>query len=157
MHDRLALSPTQQDLFQLQEIYHIFPEYFLLKVNNFNDNTQDRLDEWIYFLKNSEIKDEFSAQGLPEAKERLTEERLPEPERENYKRYLKDKQYKSSVISTSWAAGELVGLKKGLKKGERQGRQAQQREIAKSMKDTGSPIDFIAKVTGLSPDEVKGL
>jgi hypothetical protein len=34
---------------------------------------RDRLDEWIYFLKHEEIKDEFSAKGLTQAKQKLAE------------------------------------------------------------------------------------
>lgn len=60
----------------IEAIHHIFPEYYLLRVNKFDNETKDSLDEWIYFLKNSEIKDNFSAQGLPEAKDRLQEEHL---------------------------------------------------------------------------------
>ena len=40
----------------------IFPEYYIIKVNQFNDIAKDTLDEWVYFLKNSEVKAEF---GLP--------------------------------------------------------------------------------------------
>ena len=60
----------------IEAIHHIFPEYYLLRVNKFDNETKDSLDEWIYFLKNSEINDNFSAQGLPEAKDRLQEEHL---------------------------------------------------------------------------------
>ena len=93
LNDRLELTPSQQELFKIENIYQIFPEYYLLRVNKFKDITNDRLDEWIYFLKHSEIKDSFAAQGLPEAKERLREDNLSEPESAVYKRYIKDKGY----------------------------------------------------------------
>jgi len=38
----------------IEAIHHIFPEYYLLRVNKFDNETKDSLDEWIYFLKNSE-------------------------------------------------------------------------------------------------------
>lgn len=133
LDDRLELSSTQKELFNLQEIYEIFPEYYLLKVNNFDDKTKDRIDEWIYFLKNSEIKDEFSAQGLAEAKERLREEYLSVEERATYRRYLKDKQYENSIISTAKAEAELMGWKRGKQEGEQEGKQEEKQSIAKAI------------------------
>ncbi len=32
---------------------------------------KDTLDEWVYFLKNSRIKDGFKAKGLAQAKEKM--------------------------------------------------------------------------------------
>ena len=143
LDDKLELSPIQQELFNKKEINEIFPEYYLLKVNNFDDDTKDSLDEWIYFLKNSEIKEEFSAQGLTEAKERLREEYLSEEESAVYKRYLQDRQYEKSIISTTQAAAELEGRKK------------EKRDIAIAMKQAGSELEFIAQITGLSLREVE--
>ncbi|NES24820.1 MAG: Rpn family recombination-promoting nuclease/putative transposase [Symploca sp. SIO3E6] len=153
LNDRLELSSTQQELFNIKKISEIFPEYYLLKVNNFDDQTKDSIDEWLYFLKNSEIKDEFSAQGLAEAKERLREEYLSDEERATYQRYLKDKQYENSMMSTARAEAELMGWKRGKQEGEQEEKQS----IAKAMKKAGSPMEFIAQVTGLSLDDVEAL
>ena len=59
-----------------KEISDFFPEYYIIKVNKFNDIAKDTLDEWVYFLKNSEVNDEFKAKGLAEAKEVLDIMRL---------------------------------------------------------------------------------
>ena len=142
LNDRLELSMTQKELFKIQEIYQIFPEYYLLRVNKFDNSTKDNLDEWIYFLKNSEIKDDFSAQGLPEAKERLREENLAPIDSDAYKQYIKNKQYETSILETTKAAADLEGWKRG--------RREEQLSIAKAMKQAGSSLEFIAKVTGLS-------
>ena len=68
-NDILELTPAQKRLFKKEKVEDIYPEIYLLKVNNFDDNAKDTLDEWIYFLKNSEIKQEFSAKGIKEANE----------------------------------------------------------------------------------------
>ncbi|MFZ4704089.1 MAG: hypothetical protein ACOYMG_28930 [Candidatus Methylumidiphilus sp.] len=34
----------------------LYPEYYLIKINRFNDIAKDTPDEWIYLLKNEEIK-----------------------------------------------------------------------------------------------------
>ncbi len=70
-NDELQLSPSQKKLFGKETIADLYPEIYLLKVNQFDDLAKDNLDEWIYFSKNSEIKDSFKAQGLQEASEKL--------------------------------------------------------------------------------------
>ncbi len=60
-HDRLGLSEKQKQLFKKQSIESLYPKYYLLKINQFNDVATDTLDEWIYFLKNEEIKDGYTA------------------------------------------------------------------------------------------------
>ena len=34
-----------------------------MKINEFNGLAKDGLDEWIYFFKNDEVKDEFKAKA----------------------------------------------------------------------------------------------
>ncbi len=50
-NDLLALSEKQKTTILKENVSDIFPEYYLLKVNQFNDVAKDTLDEWIYFLK----------------------------------------------------------------------------------------------------------
>jgi len=59
----------------------------LIKINRFNDIAKDTLDEWIYFLKNEEIKESFTAKGLKEAEEKLSIMKLPEDEQKAYEHY----------------------------------------------------------------------
>ncbi len=87
--DILNLATKQKELYNKDEVYEIFPEYWLLKVDNFDDKVKNKLDEWIYFLKNGEVQDTFTAKGLEEAKDRLDEMKLTESERQEYKNYLK--------------------------------------------------------------------
>jgi hypothetical protein len=80
IHNGDILSPTnsQKEAFKINEVKDIFPKYYILKVNNFDGVAKNTLDEWIYFLKNSEIKDSFHAKGLKEAEEKLRVETLTE-------------------------------------------------------------------------------
>ena len=97
-HDLLALSETQKKTFLKENVSDIFPEYYLLKVNQFNDIAKDTLDEWIYFLKNSEVKDGFKAKGLKEANEVLDIMRLKDEDRYGYNRYLDSLHLKASEL-----------------------------------------------------------
>jgi len=97
-NDLLALSEKQKTTFLKENVSDIFPEYYLLKVNQFNDVAKDTLDEWIYFLKNSEVKDSFKAKGLKEANQVLDIMQLEEKDSYGYNRYLDSLHLKASEL-----------------------------------------------------------
>ncbi len=148
--DELTLSPQQRGLFPDKDYpWQLFPEYYLIKVNQFDDVAKDTLDEWIYFLKNEEIKDEFSAKGLIEAKSTLDVMKLPHEERLAYQRYLDDLSLQASMIQSSYGVGVIEGEKKG--------EVTKARAIAKALKAKGIAPDVIAEATGLTVKEVEEL
>ena len=88
MHDEndiLKLSAAQRKAFGCDMPSDVFPEYYLLRVDKFDKLATTPLDEWISFLKTSEIPVTFNAPGLPEARERLRVDSLTE---ENQQRLL---------------------------------------------------------------------
>ncbi|MFP5041998.1 Rpn family recombination-promoting nuclease/putative transposase [Parasediminibacterium sp. JCM 36343] len=97
-NDLLGLSDKQKSTFLKDEVADIFPEFYILKVNQFNDIAKDTLDEWVYFLKNSEVKDNFKAKGLKEAGEVLDIMRLPKSDQYSYNRYLDSLHLKASEL-----------------------------------------------------------
>ncbi len=141
--DLLELSEEQQELYKKNKIYQIFPEYYLVKVNNFNDIAKDSLDEWIYFLKNEEIKENFKAKGLIKAKQELDILKLPEQERLAYEKYQDDLHYQASMLESSYT----IGIKKG--------RKERNIEVAIDLL-AGGILDTktIAKTTNLTVEEV---
>ncbi len=94
--DVLTLSDEQLALYGKSSTHEIFPEYWIIKAEKFNDVVEDKLDEWIYFLKNSKVEDSFTAPGLEAAKKTLDELRMSEDERKEYQRYLKHLMNKAS-------------------------------------------------------------
>ncbi|MDR2850022.1 MAG: Rpn family recombination-promoting nuclease/putative transposase, partial [Verrucomicrobiota bacterium] len=70
-HDTLKLSARQRAVFLGEEAGDVFPEYFVLRVNDFDQAAVTPLDEWIRFLKTEEIPEGSKAPGLAEARERL--------------------------------------------------------------------------------------
>lgn len=125
--DVLVLSDKQIALYNKQEVHHIYPEYWVIKVSQFSDRIKDKLDEWIYFLKNSEVKDTFSAKGLKEAGEKLDKMRLSEEERIEYNVYLKrlrdiaSEQHTLMADALDLIMAEERGIQKGIEKGIKQG------------------------------------
>ncbi len=137
-NDLLGLSYKQKITFQKDNVSDIFPEYYLLKVNQFNDNAKDTLDEWIYFLKNSEVKDTFKAKGLKEAGEVLDIMRLDKEDKYGYNRYLD---------SLSVKASEMFSLQT---EAEFKVREEEKIEIAKNGIIEGFDNSTISKMTKLS-------
>lgn len=154
--DILQLSEEQRELYKKRELREIFPEYWLIKVNNFNDVAKDTLDEWIYFLKNEEIKEDFRAKGLQKAKQELDILKLPEQERLAYARYQDDLHYQASMVESSYTIGEIKGEKKGIKKGIKEGERKKAVEIAKNLADI-LDVKTISIKTGLTEEEVAAL
>ena len=158
-HDTLDLNDKQKTLYKREFAHQLFSEYYLIKVNQFNDVAKDTLDEWIYFLKNEEIKDNFHAKGLAEVKEKLIELKLSEPEKQEYKRYLDNLHYQASMVESGYDVGKLdgkiEGKAEGRAEGERVGLEKGKAEIAKKMKQSGMAIAMIETLTGLSVDEIK--
>lgn len=140
--DVLQLSNKQKETFTRQTISDIFPEYYLIKVNQFNDVAKDTLDEWVYFLKNSEVKDEFKAKGLAEAKEVLDIMRLDKEQQYGYNRYLDFLHLKASeALSLGIEAEEKVRNDKAI-------------EIAKKALLKGFDAATVADLTDLSIEAI---
>ena len=144
-NDILALSQKQRHTFVKEQVSDIFPEYYLIKVNQFDDNAKDTLDEWIYFLKNSEVKDNFKAKGLKEAGEVLDIMRLSKDDEYGYNRYLDSLHLKASEIFTLQIEAEFkVEERKAI-------------QIAINLLQIGLSVDEIAKATGLNGGQIEKL
>jgi predicted transposase/invertase (TIGR01784 family) len=171
--DELKLSPKQRAEFAKLEVKDIYPEFYLLKVDRFRNIVKNKLDEWMYFFKNSSIKSNFKAPGLDKANEKLEYHRLSAEERRAYDWYVDNRRSNDSTIYTAkleglaegkaeglaegkaegkaegLAEGELIGEARGVEKGMAEGIL----QTAKKMKSEGISVDIILKVTGLSKKE----
>jgi predicted transposase/invertase (TIGR01784 family) len=139
--DELHLSPKQRKLFHKDAVSAIFPEYYLLKLNQFDDVAKDTLDEWVYFLKNGEIKTTFQAKGLRKASEVLDKMKLSDEERAAYDQYVEDLHYQASMYFCSFEDGRFE----------------EKKQLIKTMLAEDEPLDKIARYTELSVEMVKAL
>jgi len=151
IHNGDVLQPTltQKREFRVDRVQDIFPRYYVLKVNNFDDVARDTLDEWVYFLKNSEVKASFKAKGLREAGEKLQEETLSAEELVAYKRFQENRRIERSEIETALKEGEEKGLKKGMKKKEI--------EIVVNLNANNFQVEEIARLTKLPLEKVEDI
>ena len=109
----LELNESQKKLYGHQKVAEIYPEYYLINVNNFNDTAKDSLDEWIYFFKNEKIEDSFNAKGLKEAASTLDILKMDESERASYERYCDQLRYEASMYESTYINGRVEGREEG--------------------------------------------
>ena len=141
--DILKLSKKQQELYMKTDISEVYPEYYIIKVNNFNDVAKDPLDEWIYFFKNSEVKDSFNAKGLQQAKEKLAIMNMTRDERLDFDAFIKDWRISANEIETAKMEGEEKGVEKGIEK--------KSFEVVKNLiTEIGATDEQAAKLAGVS-------
>ena len=121
-HDKLQLDIRQQKQYGKIQINHIYPEYYLIRLNNFNSVAKTSLDEWIYFLKNEEIKEEFKAKGIQKAKKSFSILSMSETEQLAYVRYQDDLRYQASLVESNYGLGLREGREAGIVEGRVEGR-----------------------------------
>jgi len=118
-----------------------------------NEHIRSKFDEWIYTLKNSVVKKEFSAAGLQEASEKLDKLKMSKEELAAYEKFLIDKQCIDSAFRTTradaFAEGKLIG--------KAEGKVEEKLEIAKVLKSKGIDVSIISESTGLSEEEIRCL
>ena len=176
-NDLLQLTDEQKVFFaankrhNVHEVKDLFPEYYIICVEDFDNNAKNSLDEWIYYLKNNSIPEDFTAPGLKEARKRLQYDKLTEQEKIDYEYHLKQKQYEQSSIDTALRKGERKGERKGLAKGLAKGEaernrlkaekeaaqaklEAAQSTMVINCHSEGLAIGTISSITGLTPEQI---
>lgn len=148
----------------------VFPEYYLLRVREFDKIPATPLDEWMDYLKTGVVKEDTRTPGLQQVREKLKVLTMTKAEREAYFRHLdrvmQDNDTFDTAISEGHAKGLEEGLAKGLKeglakgleeghaKGIEEGKVEEKKEIAKKMLEEGLSISMISTITGLSKSEL---
>ena len=144
-HDELLLSEEQIQMFHQLKPQDLYPEYYLIKAGDFNEeNVNDTLDEWVYFLKTGNVKDDFKAQGLDKAKQKLEVAKLSARNRAAYERDTKHLHSEASWAETQNKKDQ--DLVNNTKVG-----------IAREMKANNEPTEKIMQYTGLSKDQIDSL
>lgn len=147
--DQLGLSEYQKNLFQNQSVADIFPDYYILKVNSFNDVAKDGLDEWMYFLKNERIKGEVHAKGLADAKKKLDMMKLSEKESAAYERYQQERHLRASLVE--YSVKEAEKRKKQLEE-ERRQKERERSQKEEALAKLQAAYDRLL-ASGAAPDE----
>ena len=139
----------------------IHPEYFLILPNNFEEEderirnnkhrsrafvpkkpSKSKFDEWVYVLKNSVVKSEFTAAGIQAAGEKLDMMKMTPQEKA---------EYEAELIAQ---AARITEIQTAKMEGEEKGRIDEKIEAAIRGHNNGFSIDAIAKFTDLTTDQV---
>jgi predicted transposase/invertase (TIGR01784 family) len=158
-HDELQLDEKQRSIYGKSHVGDLYPEYYILKVGNFDDVAKDTLDEWIYYLKYSKIKDDFTAQGLDQAREVLAFDNLTEEEKKRYWRSIEETRIKDSEIKTAFTDGEIKGHAEGRVEGEAIGLEKGEHKkaitVALKALEMGMSVEDASKLSGLSKQQIE--
>jgi len=175
--DILTLSNRQAAAFKYDAVSKIYPEYYIIKIDNFDNVAKSSLDEWIYYLKNYDLKEDFHAKGIDRVRERLQYESLPKSEQRAYDAYRSNRSRLNNQIDTARLDGKAEGIEEGRSEGRAEGRaegrsegrsegraegrsegrSEVQRETALAMKLKGLSPQDISAITGLARDEIERL
>lgn len=148
--DILTLSEKQLELYKKSAVHEIYPEYWLIKVGRFSDTVNDKLDEWIYFFKNAEIKANFSAKGLKEVSKRLTTMKLNEEEQKDYNKYLK---HLHEIASGNY--NEMIDAQYLINQAIEKGEEKKEVETILKLHDKGMPDQEISNLLDIPVEKVK--
>jgi len=167
----LNLTKDQKEFFEpirkkTNKVKDLFPEYYILCVDDFDKVAKDNLDEWIHYLKYNSIPDHFTAPGLDEVREQLRYDKLSPQEKIDYDQHIKQKVYEQSAIDTAIFKGKLKGRaesKKELVKKDdtiaQLNEQLTQNAINTALKlmEKGMTIEEISEITGLTTKQIQKL
>ena len=137
----------------------VFPEYYLIYVEKFNDMINEAIDEWVYFFKHAKIREDFKSPGIILAAKKLDYMMMDEKQRRAYDDYLAYLGREIDIIETAKEEGKEEGIKEGkeqgIKEGKQQGRKEEREEVAKKMLSMGMTVEMVTQATGLSVQKVK--
>ena len=139
----------------------IFPEYILIRVNEFNKVAVTPIEEWVQYLKEGVISPDTQAPGLGEARKKLLYYSMNKQERAAYDEHLNNIAIELGIVDAAkWEGleeGRAEGRAEGLAKGRAEGEMNKGLEIARQMKVEGLPVEMIARCIGLSIEQIKDL
>ena len=171
--DKLKINVKENNVIKMKTPEEVFPEYYLIRVNEFNDVATTPIEEWLDYLKNGRIKDDTTTPGLAEAKEKLQYMQMSRADQIAYERHLDALAVQSDAFDAARLEGHAEGLEmgrlegrteglavgreEGRAEGREEGRAEERRTNARRMKAKGFPVEEIADITGLTTEGIGNL
>lgn len=163
--DTLLLSQKQRNTFMRERAGDVFPEYFILRVNEFNEKAITPIDEWIAYLKTGKIPESVKAPGLAEARQLLQVDQMTPADKANYYRHIENLRVQWDVIYTAREegldegrdVGRAEGRADGKADGKAEGLKEKSLEIARKAKAKGMSDEDISGLTDLTAGEIENL
>ena len=166
LSDELQISTRQENAILPKYPREIFPEYYIIRVNEFDKVAKTPLEEWVNYLKTGEIEPDTKVPGLSEAREKLKYYSMAPAERYAYDEHLNAIMIQNDVLSTAKLEGLTEGRSKGLAEGRAEGLAEGRAEglaegraegilsTARNLKAMGLSMEDISRATGLSKEDI---
>ncbi len=159
--DMLQINAKEKDTIVKKTPAEIFPEYILVRVNEFNKVAVTPLEEWIEYLKNGDIRPDTNAPGLQEARKKLQYYAMNDADRHAYDEHINAVMIQNDVLTSAreegLAEGRIVGRAEGRAEGQAEGQLIAKKEMVKRMATKGLSTETIADLAGLTTSEVEQL
>ena len=160
-NDQLVITAKEKGALVQKSPAEIFPEYILVRVNEFDKVAVTPLEEWVAYLKSGVIKENTTAPGLQEARKKLQYYSMTDAERYAYDEHLNAVMIQNDVLGNAreegLAEGRAEGRAEGLAEGRAEGRAEAKKDIVKSMLSNGLSVEQVAKYSGLTVEEVESI
>ena len=121
--DQLQVTTKEKNAIVSKLPAEIFPEYFLIRVNEFDKAAITPLEEWIEYLKTGRIRSDTVAPGLAEARQKLIYYNMTAEERRAYDEHLNAIMIQNDVLDGAKLEGLQEGRAEGLQEGHTKGLQ----------------------------------
>ena len=144
--DQLVINTKERNAIVSRLPSEIFPEYILIRVNEFDKVAVTPLEEWMNYLKDGTIRPDTMAPGLGEAREKLKYYSMTPEDRHAYDEHLNAVMIQNDVLDSA----KLEGRMEGLAEGEAKGKAEANLENAKKMKAVGIDLEMIRQITGIT-------
>lgn len=144
--DQLVINTKERNAIVSRLPSEIFPEYILIRVNEFDKVAVTPLEEWMNYLKDGTIRPDTTAPGLGEAREKLKYYSMTPEDRHAYDEHLNAVMIQNDVLDSAKLEGRMEGLAEGLAEGEAKANL----ENAKKMKAMGIDLEMIRQITGIT-------
>lgn len=156
-NDQLVITAKEKGALVQKSPAEIFPEYILVRVNEFDKVAVTPLEEWVAYLKSGVIKENTTAPGLQEARKKLQYYSMTDAERYAYDEHLNAVMIQNDVLGNAREEGLAEGRAEGLTQGRAEGRAEAKKDIVKSMLSNGLSVEQAAKYSGLTVEEVESI
>ena len=175
--DLLKVNTREKEGIKMAMPTDVFPEYYIVRVNEFNDVARTPLEEWLDYLKNNRIKDDTRTPGLKEARQRLLYLTMSDADRKAYLAHMDNLRVQKDVLDSAKLEGlmegkiegriegiregriegRIEGIREGKIEGKAEGKIEGKTEVAKNMKSAGLAVQTIMQFTGLTQEQIDQL
>jgi hypothetical protein len=139
---RIDISETFAPKYKFVE-KDIFPEYYFITIDRYENIIRKHIDEWIYMIKNSEIADGSTSKNIDKAKQKLAEINMTDEERKRYEKYLINTVRERDALETAKDEGEKIGIEK------------EQVKTVKNCLKKGMSLNEISEITELTVERIR--